>query len=564
MADKALAMPSNTFDTLSRLNVIRQIGIMIGLAASIAIGFGVILWSKEPTYRTLYQDLNQVDSSAIIGILQQENIKYQIDTEHGVLLVDADKIHDARLKLASMGHGSSSYGGYELLDQQQNIGTSQFMEKARYHRSIEGELARTISSISSVRSARVHIAIPRATVFVGDNQQARASVLIDLYPGQTLRKEQIAGIIQLIATSVPNLQDNQISIVDQKGNLLSDHKSSEHFMLAAKQLEYTREFEKGLTGRVNAILHPLIGDKNFSAQVSADIDFTVTEEADESYNPKSSVVRSEASLTESKGASELGGVPGALTNQPAATAESPEVAINPGQAADIENANQSSQGAGRKQLTRNYEIDRKIVHSKGQPGKVERLSVAVVLNNNPDMLPEGIAISEEMITNINQLIKDAIGFREDRGDSVTVSSQTFMKPVEEIIEEIPISMLEKPWVIDLGKMLIAAIAVLAIVFGFIKPLIRSLMQSTPTNKTGGMVVKDANGRIISDASGNSPNLKSGFGPSMGLGVDGDALLPSAGGTFEAQIGAIKTMVSEDPKRVAQVIKNWLQSESQKS
>lgn len=218
-------------DGFGNLSIVRQIGLMVGLAASVAIGFGIILWSQEPDFRPLFTEVSHLDAMEISNILTQEGIQYKIDTSNGAVLVEASRIHDARLKLAAAGLPASPGVGYELLDQESKLGTSQFMERARYHRSIEGELAKTISNINTVRNARVHLAIPKRSVFVGDSRLPSASVFVDLYPGQTLEKYRVAAIVHMVASSIPELSSKRVTVIDQKGNLLSETDSTSDIAL---------------------------------------------------------------------------------------------------------------------------------------------------------------------------------------------------------------------------------------------------------------------------------------------------------------------------------------------
>ena len=229
---------------LSNLSILRQIGIMIGLAASVALGFGVVLWSQEPTYRPLQANVSNADASQIVDILSQQEIKFKVDTNNGVIMVESDRIHDARLELARAGYSLGDTNGYELLDKQQQFGTSQFMEKARYHRSLEGELSKTIASMSAIRGARVHLAIPKPAVFIDQQRNPSASVMVELYPGRKLEPNQVVAIQQLVSSSIPEMQAKHVSVVDNKGMLLSDDQENEDFVRAARQLDYTMSLEK--------------------------------------------------------------------------------------------------------------------------------------------------------------------------------------------------------------------------------------------------------------------------------------------------------------------------------
>ena len=373
---------SAVLEGFSSLSIIRQVGLMIGLAASVAVGMAVVLWSKEPAFRPLYTDISNLEANQVADILQTEGIKFDIDTHSGILMVEADKIHKARLKLASSGFPTGNGIGYELLDKDQGFGTSQFLEKARYHRSLEGELSKTIASISTVRGARVHLAIPKKTVFVGDNRKPSASVLVDLYPGRALEKGQVASIVHLVASSIPQMSVKQVTVVDQQGTLLSENDQEDDIRLAARNLDFTRKIEQIYLGRVNSILEPILGMDRFKVELTADLDFTRLEQTSETFNPDLPALRSEQVLDEIQGdGAGASGIPGALSNQPPGAASVPEQANNDPTAGD--DSMSGANGNRRNQATRNYELDRTISHTQHQMGRLRRLSVAVVVDGFP-------------------------------------------------------------------------------------------------------------------------------------------------------------------------------------
>ncbi|HAU13915.1 MAG TPA: flagellar M-ring protein FliF, partial [Gammaproteobacteria bacterium] len=294
------------------LGVIKQIGLMIGLAISISLGLWVVLMSQEPDFRPLYTDISHLEAGQVADILQRENIRFKVDTTSGMLLVESDKIHQARMKLAAEGFPAGNTLGYELLDKEQGFGTSQFMEKTRYYRSIEGELARTISSMNRVRGARVHLAIPKRSVFVNDRRKPSASVFVELYPNQSLERMQVASIVHLVASSIPELEDKHVTVVDQRGQLLSETDADADIAVAAKQLDYAKSLEQKYIERIEGILDPIVGNDGFKVQVSADIDFSQTEQTSEFFSPDLPAVRSEQTLSEVVGAGGASaGIPGA-------------------------------------------------------------------------------------------------------------------------------------------------------------------------------------------------------------------------------------------------------------
>jgi len=287
MANAAASAGGTTelIEGFNNLNLVRQAGLMIGLAASVAIGFAVVLWSQGEDYKPLYGSLDRLDSSEVGQILDFNEIPYKIDGSTGALMVAVDKVHKARLVLAENGIQGDKSVGFELLDQEQPLGTSQFMEATRYRRGLEGELARTIGSINSVRGARVHLAIPKRTVFIRDGREPSASVFLDLFPGRPIQPKQVRGIANLVASSIPELDVENVTIVDQKGSLLSVGAEDEKLVVAAQHIDYTRKIEGDVVLRIRRLLSPILGDANFKTEVAADIDFTEIEQAEESYNP---------------------------------------------------------------------------------------------------------------------------------------------------------------------------------------------------------------------------------------------------------------------------------------
>src|SRR3989344_1028231 len=313
-------------ENLADMSMLRQIGLLVGLAASVAIGFAVVLWSQQPDYQPLYGSLDGMDASQVMETLSASDIKYTVEPNAGALLVKSGDLARSRMRLAAAGVAPKDNNiGFEILDQEQGLGTSQFMEATRYRRGLEGELARTISSLNNVKGARVHLAIPKSSVFVRDERKPSASVLVELYSGRSLEPGQVVAIINLVATSVPELSKSQITVVDQKGNLLSDQAENSELTMAGKQFDYSRRMESMLTQRVHNILQPVLGNDRYKAEVSADVDFSAVESTSEQFNPDQPALRSEQSTSEQRTASNgPQGVQGALSNKPPAQASAPQ------------------------------------------------------------------------------------------------------------------------------------------------------------------------------------------------------------------------------------------------
>ncbi|MEH6470180.1 MAG: flagellar basal-body MS-ring/collar protein FliF [Halopseudomonas sp.] len=529
----------------NRLGIFRQIGLMVGLAASVAIGFAVVLWSQESDYRPLLNNLNSLDANEIIDTLQANQIPYRIDNSSGALLVAADQIHQARLKLAAEGLNGRNTVGFELMDQEQALGTSQFMETTRFRRGLEGELARTISSLLAIKSARVHLALPKQSVFVRDSRKPTASVFIERYAGRELNKTQVASIANLVASSIPQLSVQDVTVVDQKGRLLNSHNIDEEVGLAAKQLDYIRKVEERLNARVRSILDPVVGGGRFRAEVSADVDFTSVEQTDELYSPDLPSLRSEQTMSESRlGSAAGGGVPGALSNQP------PGAAVAPERGVALAGDGSSSGESARKQSTRNYELDRTISYTRHQQGRMRRLTVAVAVDDLVRRNPESGEMSrqpwnENDLKRLTLLVRDAVGYSAARGDSVNVINAPFAEP--DPIEAMPeVALWEQDWFWGVAKQVGAVLFVLLIVFGVLRPILKNLSESSaPAEGLAG---------------GELEGIGGGFAEESEMGVSGESLLPGPNDSYERQVDAVRTLVAEDPGRVANVVKQWLADE----
>ncbi|MEG2131804.1 flagellar basal-body MS-ring/collar protein FliF [Pseudomonas sp.] len=564
-------------ENISQMPMLRQVGLLVGLAASVAIGFAVVLWSQQPDYRPLYGSLAGMDTKQVMDTLAAADIPYNVEPNSGALLVKADDLSRARLKLAAAGVAPGDGNvGFEILDKEQGLGTSQFMEATRYRRGLEGELARTVSSLNNVKAARVHLAIPKSSVFVRDERRPSASVLVELYPGRALEAGQVMAIVNLVATSVPELDKSQVTVVDQKGNLLSEQLGNSELTMAGKQFDYSRRMEGMLTQRVHNILQPVLGNDRYKAEVSADVDFSAVESTSEQFNPDQPALRSEQSVNEQRSSS-MGpqGVPGALSNQPPGPASAPQTtggapgataAIQPGQPLLDANGQQIMDPATgqpmlapypadkRQQSTKNFELDRSISHTRQQQGRLNRLSVAVVVDDQVKIDPATgdttrTPWAAEDLARFTRLVQDAVGFDASRGDSVSVINVPFAADRGEVISEIPFY--SQPWFWDIIKQVMGVLFILVLVFGVLRPVLNNITgngkQSAGADgdmELGGMLGLD--GELANDR--------------VSLGGPQSILLPSPSEGYDAQLNAIKSLVAEDPGRVAQVVKEWINAD----
>jgi len=385
VTNETVVSPRAQAPSLSRNPVIRQLAVMVGIAASVAIGVAVVLWSWTPSYSLLFGNLAQKDASEVVAALQQAGIDYEVNQETGAVMVPSGKVQEARMKLAGQGLPHSDSLGYELLQQETGFGTSRALEAARFHRALEGELARTISTLANIQTARVHLATPKQSVFVRKRKQPSASIVVKLYSGRSLEKGQVTSVIHLVASSVPDLESNRVTVVDQKGNLLSSQMDGGQMMLTGSQFEFTRQLEDRYRQRVEDILIPILGEASVRAQVTAELDFTVTEQTEERFNPDLPALRSEQINEQASRLSSAQGVPGALSNQPPAAGVAPERAgggLNAG-GSDSSPLNTS------KRATRNFELDKTVSHTRLPSGTLRRLSVAVVVDDSVTAAGDG-------------------------------------------------------------------------------------------------------------------------------------------------------------------------------
>ncbi len=535
----------------NRLNLLRQVGLMVGLAASVALGVAVVLWAQEPNYQPVVGDLSAYNPQDVTSILDSSGIDYKMDTRTGALLVPSDQVYDARLKLAAEGVTDRKTIGYELLDQERGLGTSQFMETISYRRGLEGELARTIASMRGVRNARVHLAIPERSVFIRDAREPSASIFLEVFAGRRPEQEQIRAIVNLVAGSIPMMNRDQVTVVDQNGNLLTGEESK----LKADtdrmkdQYEYTSRVEERLSRRVTSLISPIVGDGRYRAEVSADLDFSAVERAEELYNPEQQAIRSERELTEQRGAGNLmSGVPGALSNQPPGDATVPEVA---GAAVD-ENGDPIAPPVNvRKEATRNYEIDRTVSYTRQEMGAVKRVTVALAVDDMKVVDPQTGEVTyepwpEAELQRLAMLVRDAVGYSAERGDSVTVMNTPFA-PEDAVTFEQP-GFWEQPWFWDLMKQVLAGLVILILVLGLLRPTLKALSGGGQRDRGLG---SDGDGYDSFDGFEGDKALQKAMSP------QDDLLLPGATDSYDRQLNALKGLIAEDPSRVAQVMRQWV-------
>jgi flagellar M-ring protein FliF len=548
MAETAPAAPRSLFDLGTGL---RQVGLLAGVAVAIAAAGWLLLWSQGQNYTVLYGQLSDRESGQVMDALTAAGIEFKLNAA-GVVSVPESKVQEARIRLASQGLPQSDAMGIEMFQKESSLGSSSMMENARYQSVLETELARTIAKVQGVQSARVHLALPKPSVFLRDSHKATASVMLQLYPGRRLEPGQVAAIVHLVASSVPELAASDVTLVDQAGSLLNSPDENSETAVSTRQFEYTRKLEDSYRQRIIELLEPLVGPGRVRATVTADLDFTVSEETRENYDPQKSVVRSEQTSSDShKGGDGPEGIPGALSNQPPGTAGSPAIpgASGPGQLAAAGAATAGgTAGTGptssSSRSTKNYEVDRTLKYVKQPSGTLKRLNVGVVLDDWQKTDADGkvttTAMSEEDVKRFTQLVHESIGIEDERGDQLKVLNQAFKTDAPITPVEGP-PIWQQPWVVPLVKQIVAAGLVLTLAFLVLKPLMKNL-----TGQSGGLLTM----RGAGEPDGDRLSL------SGKQGKEPIKLAPS----FEQQIAAARSLVIQDPKRAAQIVKDWVSAD----
>jgi flagellar M-ring protein FliF len=529
----------------NRLNLLRQVGLMVGLAASVALGVAVVLWAQEPNYQPVVGDMSGYNPQDVTTILDANNIDYRMDPRTGALLVPSDEVYNARLKLAAEGVTDEQTMGYELLDQDRGLGTSQFMETISFRRGLEGELARTIGSMRTVRAARVHLAIPERSVFVRDARTPTASVFLEVIAGRRLEQEQIASIVNLVAGSIPEMSKDNVTVVDQSGNLLTGREDGGDSQQIEDQYDYTSRVEDRLARRVASMVRPVVGDGRFRAEVTADLDFSSVEQAEELFNPEQQAVRSERQMSERRAGGGASGIPGALSNQPPAQPTVPEQAT-----ADDEGNVQAPPVNVREESTRNYEMDRTVSYIRQELGRIKRLSVALAVDDMKVVDPQTGEVSyepwpEQELQRLTMLVRDAVGYSAARGDSVTVMNTAFA--AEEQIEFEAPAFWEQPWFWELMKQVLAGLVILVLVLGLLRPTLKSLSGGGRSERRG-----DSD-----DGYDGLDGIEGGDALREAMHSQDDLLLPGATDSYDRQLNALKGLIAEDPARVSQVMRQWV-------
>ena len=527
----------------------RNIALGIGAALVVAVMVAVWMWSQQPEYRVLFSNYTDRDGGAITASLDQMAVKYKFSDGGSAIMVPASQVHDVRLKLAAQGLPKGGNVGFELMENQK-LGVSQFLEQVNYQRSLEGELARSIQSLAAVSAARVHLSLPKPQVFVRDQQKPTASVLLNLQTGRTIDAAQVSAIVHLVASSVAELPPSNVTVVDQAGNLLSDtSKPAGAKNLDPNQLKYVAQLQQSIVKQVESLIVPLVGQGNVRAEATADVDFAQVDTAAEIYKPNSppaasAIRRQQASEAGAAGAS-ASGVPGALSNQPPGAATAPIDAGAP--AAPVA----AGAGATRKDSTTNYEVDKTIRYEQRPMGAIKRLSVGVVVNYRRlvDARTGKVsikALSAAEVAQINDLVKEAMGFSKERGDTLNVTNAPFDGVDKPVAPSEALAWWRDPEIQELarqyGKYLLAAIVLLFLYYRLLRPMLRPVLRRFD--------------QITEVAPAPAAlSIEERDEQSERIGHDAETTQQVAG--YRENLNRAKKLAADDPRVVANVVKAWV-------
>jgi flagellar M-ring protein FliF len=532
--------------------------IVIGgaVAVTLAIVAALWLWTSQPEYKVLFSNYTDRDGGAITAALDQMGVKYKFSEGGAAILVPSDRVHDIRLKLAQQGLPRAGNVGFELLENQK-LGTSQFVEQVNYQRSLEGELANSIQSLSAVSSARVHLALPKPQVFVRDQQKPTASVLLNLQPGRALDQAQVSAIVHLVASSVPELLPANVTVVDQNGTLLSDPAAKAGKQLDPNQLKYVEALQQNIVKQVESIIAPIVGQNNVRAEATADVDFAQVDTAAEMFKPNSppepQAIRSQqTSESTGPGASNPSGIPGALSNQPPGVATAPIDGAAPQQSGQ----QSASTGPTRKDATTNYEVDKTVRFEQKPMGGIKRLTVGVVVNYRRSIDPKTGKVvikplSSAEIAQINDLVKQAMGYSQPRGDTLNVTNAPFDgidKPEEKALDwyKDPANF---PLAKDIARYVFIAMVLAFLWFRFLRPLLKPAIKKF-----------DEAVAIPPEPEPEVPELPPQPDPEAEAEIARQAEQEKQVQVYKSNMEMAKDLAKHDPRIVANVIKEWLGTE----
>ena len=547
---------------LQEMQLMRRAGTMLMIALAVAAGLYVFFWSQKPAYSPLYTGLDPKATAEAADLLRTAQIPFKLDQATGAISVPEANLHDARLKLAGSGLAESGRLGFELMERDPGFGVSQFVENARYQHALETELVRTITTLRPVRDARVHLAIPKPSAFTRQREAASASVVLEMRSGALLERNQVDAIVHMVASSIPDLAPERVTVVDQNGRLLSSNGQDSASALSVAQFEQVRRQETSYNQRIRELLEPLTGSGRVNAEVTVDMDFSVTEEARELFNAEPQKVRSEQVSENTTAGEGPQGIPGATSNTPpgAVAAQQPDGTPAPAAAAAAAAAAAPAAGTSSRSATRNFEMDRTLQHTRQPAGRIRRVTAAVLVDHVPRPGADGKQalqpLSAEELTRVQELVRQAVGFDDARGDVVSVVNAPFVRETGEAIEPSP--WWEDPRVRDALRLLVGAVVVLALLFGVLRPALRQIASPAQARNEREPGTQTAEVSLVEDEA-DLPSLAE---DTARIGMHAPAApmaLPS--NAYEDRLRNAREAVRSDSKRVAQVVKDWLGNEA---
>jgi flagellar M-ring protein FliF len=557
MASSLTASLSTGVKTFTDMPVGRQVALLGTIAGGLVAAAAILFWALRPTYAPLFAKIEGAEGAEVVEALSKMGVPYKVDNVSGSIEIPQQQIAETRLLLAGQGLPKSADIGFELLQQDAGFGASRLIEGARYQRALEGELARSVSSLEPVEQARVHIAKAERSVFVRERTPPSASVVVHLRGTRTLTDAQVGAIVHLVSSSVPELLPERVTVVDQSGRLLTPGDDDKASKLSLDNLEYTHRVEAGFVERVQSLLTPIVGRDRVRVQVAADLDFSRVERTQESYDPDRTAVRSEQSNEEERvGAdSATGGIPGALTNQPPQGG----AVANKGAAQPSATQGPSSRT---QQTTRNYELDRTIAHVQETPGGVRRMTTAVVVDYQDQAKDTGevsrVPRTDAELESIRSLVREAVGFNEKRGDSLSVSSASFM-PDTMTEEKVPFW--SEFWFLELvkvvGGLLLAMMVLLTVVRPGLKQLMPRPAEPEPRAALAAAVQDGEEHKALTDESESDEVGEETVALTHQPSAIAALMGPKGPDRQQLDLDTVRAMIKEDPKRVAQVMKTWL-------
>jgi flagellar M-ring protein FliF len=542
----------NWLQRLSALDRAQRMRLGVGVALLVAVAIAAVVMGRQPDYRVLFANLNDKDGGAIVAQLSQMNVPYKHADGGGAILIPADRVHDVRLRLATQGLPKGSVAGFELMESSK-FGVTQFQERLNFQRGLEGELTRSIQALSSVQGARVHLALPQQNGFFREQQKPSASVLISLHPGRILDRAQLAGIVHLVASSVPELSPSAVSVLDDTGKLLSQTPDGAGGVeINAQQLQYVQQLEQQYTRRIMDILEPVVGRDNVKAQVSAEVDFTQTESTSEQFRPNqtpdSGAVRSQQIL-ESRGSANktATGVPGAVANQPPAPSAAPVNGANP--APNVGSTQGTEEENSKRESTTNYEVDKTVRVTRGSTGAVKRLSAAVVVNyqsGEEKGKPITKPLTPEQLEQMTALIRETIGFNRERGDSVNLMNTPFQVATPTTTD---VPLWKQPEAVDLARSLAWPVGAVLFAALVLLGLVRPALKGSAPNKPRALSAAGAKLDALESETPERPALPA---------PNKNEVLPAT--PEQLRLEEARVLAKENPVAVANILKTWLNGE----